>query len=666
MSLRWKSGLWLAALLGLVLFFAVFVGRLGFDAFRDRYGAAFARNQAQLQAQRLVTVINRELSLAQRLADLESIRRFLAGGRDRAAAFADLDRFRQAFADHSAFLIDNGSGNYYFDDGSASAGPLRASYTLVRDDPKDAWYFATIADPRPYAVNVNVDDKLKLTKVWFNVPVRDGGRVLGMAGTGLDLTRFLAQFVATVDTGVTNFIIDRGGVIQAHPDRKLIEYASLTKANPERTVFRMVDRKDEREALRRVLDAEHGANATGATLTLHLAGVPRTLGVAYIPELDWFAIAAVDLDAASVLDETMAWRIALVAVVLLLLFAAAVTLGVDRLVLRPLVGLTGSARRIAAGDYRQELRSSRHDELGELTRVFDGMAQRIRTHTEELEQRVAERTRDLAEARDRIAAAHHQIQDSIRYASRIQAAMLPVRELEEVLGADHFVLWQPRDVVGGDCYVFRAGDGEFIAGLIDCAGHGVPGAIMTMIAHAAFDLALHEHGMADPAALLARMDAAARALLPAAPGLQRLATNMDVGLCHVDLASGRIRFAGAHMALYRCDGTRCEEIPGGRRSLGERRAAHYYNIALDAVPGATYYLSTDGFLDQAGGDKGYGFGTRRFTALLAEASALPMEEQARMLRRRLAEHQGERPQRDDIAVLGFRIPRRTTTSGTDR
>ena len=663
MGLRWKSGLWLGTLFALVLLFALLVGRIGLDAFRDHYGAGFARNHALLQAQKLVTLLTRELSLSQRLAEIGSIRRFLRDGADAAAAFADLEQFRRAFVDQSVFLIADASGDYYFNDGSAPPGALPPRYSLSADEPKDGWYFATIRDGRPFALNVNVDDTLAVTKVWFNVVVREDARVLGLAGTGLDLTRFLGEFVASADSGITNFIIDGDGAILAHPDASLIEYAALTKTEPQRTLARLIGRDDEREALRQALAAVRAAPAGGATVPLNLLGAPRTLGIAYIAELDWYAVTAVDLGAARVLDENVVWPVALGGIVLLLIFATAATLGVDRFILRPLQQLNDSARRIAAGDYAQQMGSPRRDELGELTRVFDAMAREVRSHTAELEHRVADRTRDLAQAHDRIAAAHHQIQDSIRYASLIQEAMLPRAELARHLPAAHFVLWQPRDVVGGDCYLLRAHGQELLVGVVDCAGHGVPGAIMTMIAHAAFDIAVHELGLRDPAALLGRMDAAARALLPTLGLDQRLATNMDVGLCHIDAAAGRMSFAGARMAVYRCDGTRCEEIPGSRRSLGERRRATWDNVVFATGAGDTYYLATDGFLDQSGGERGYGFGKRRFAALLAEVATLPIATQGGALSRALADYQGPRTQRDDITVLGFRIPRRASPAG---
>lgn len=663
MGLRWKSGLWLGGLLALLLLVALLAGRTGLDAFREHFGTAFARNHALLQAQKLVTPITRELALSQRLAELESVRAFLRDGRNATTAFADLERFRAAFDDGSVFLIAHRSGHYHFSDRADSAAAARPSYTLDPASAKDAWYYATVRGGRPYALNVNVDDALRVTKVWFNVLVRDtDGAPLGLAGTGLDLTRFLAEFT-TAEKGVTSLIVDRNGAIVAHPDPALIEYAALTKAAPQRTLQRLVGRDDDRAALERAFAALR-ANGGSTALEIGFDGASRIVGAARVPDLDWYVLSAVDVGAANVIDEAALLPLVLGALALIVLFAAGASMGVDRLVLRPLVALTESARRLATGDYALRLKSSRNDELGELARVFDGMAQQIDAHTRELEGRVAERTRDLEAARDRVTAAHRQIQDSIRYAGLIQNAMLPQRALAQALHDDHFALWQPRDTVGGDLYLFREDDGGFLVGVVDCAGHGVPGAFMTMIAHAAFDLAVQELGLGDPAALLARMDATVRKLLPDEAVGRHLATNMDAALCHVELATARVTFAGAHLDLFRCAAGRCERIRGGRRSLGERRRGAYANTVLTDETGATYYLTTDGLLDQAGGPAGFGFGAGRFAALLARLADLPPPAQLEALRRALHEHQGERAQRDDLAVLGFRIPRPAVAPGT--
>ena len=150
------------------------------------------------------------------------------------------------------------------------------------------------------------------------------------------------------------------------------------------------------------------------------------------------------------LDTGWIWP---VAVGLVLLFAAMLLCfgyAVERLMLRPLRRLQQSARAIANGSYDVSLPPGGQDEIGDLSNAFGVMADKVRQHTAELESKVRERTSELENANRAMAAAHKKIGDSIDYASLIQRAILPDRQLTQSLGEHHFVLWKPRDVVGGD------------------------------------------------------------------------------------------------------------------------------------------------------------------------------------------------------------------------
>ncbi|MBF3347939.1 HAMP domain-containing protein, partial [Pseudomonas aeruginosa] len=149
---------------------------------------------------------------------------------------------------------------------------------------------------------------------------------------------------------------------------------------------------------------------------------------------------------------------------------------------------------IAAGRYDTPLPLARQDEIGSLSKAFASLADQVRRHTAELEDKVQERTQALEEANREMAAAQKKIGDSLDYASLIQRAILPDRQLSATLGEHHFILWKPRDVVGGDFYVYREQTDGYLIGVVDCAGHGVPGALMTMLARAAIDHAIEAVG----------------------------------------------------------------------------------------------------------------------------------------------------------------------------
>ena len=116
-----------------------------------------------------------------------------------------------------------------------------------------------------------------------------------------------------------------------------------------------------------------------------------------------------------------------------------------------------------------------------------------------------------------------------------------------------------------------------------------------------------------------------------------------------------MRYAGAKISLYWSDGHQIGEIKGTRRAIGDRRVGQYTDTEIDMHPGVTYYLATDGFLDQAGGELGYGFGNTRFAKLLLAHARRPMYEQANALDDELTRYRGELPQRDDVTILSFRF-----------
>lgn len=651
-SLRSKTvGLLLAAT-GIILLAALLIGIRVAEDIRHNLGTALARNHAQLTKQRILSAVGREMALAQRFAESTVLREWMADEGNAAKTarfFHEGEGFRRAFTDQAYFAALARSRHFYFADPQAAPGAAMR-YTADPANKDDAWFFATLKRDQGYSLNVDYDKKLKVTNVWINIVVRDEQqRPLGIAGTGLNLSRFLSNVLANREPGVLTMVLNQDGAIVAHPDTSRMEYATAGKESTEKTIFRLLDRPADQEALHRALEAAAADQGEGLpTLALALEGAPSLVAVTYIPTLRWTVLTAVDRNNSRVFDGALSTALVLGSLLLLALLVGLYSVGLNRLVLRPLARLTAAVQRIGAGHYGERLHSSRGDEIGALTRAFDTMAQQVRAHSEDLEQRVAERTRELGEA-------HRKVTDSIRYASLIQNAILPDRALAATLEGQYFVLWHPRDVVGGDFYLYRSDAASCLFGVVDCAGHGVPGACMTMIAHAALEVALGDTPWQDPAALLQRTDQVARGMLPGDDRSRQIATNMDMGLCHVDLERRLVTFAGARLGLFWSDGDNCEEIPGHRRGINDRRSGQYDNVQIALAPGRTFYLVSDGLLDQAGGEQGYGFGARRLAQWIRSHARLPLAAQKTALLEEIQAYQGPLAQRDDITIVAFRF-----------
>jgi len=264
--------------------------------------------------------------------------------------------------------------------------------------------------------------------------------------------------------------------------------------------------------------------------------------------------------------------------------------------------------------------------------------------------------RKLAE--QALADAYEVISDSIRYASRIQRALLPPEHFLTESLADHFIIWEPRDEVGGDMYWYRQCENGFLILLADCTGHGVPGAFMTMIASGALDRAMREHPDGDPAAVLHVMNRSIKRSLNQDTKDGESDDGMDIGVCRVEPEAGRLVYAGAKFSLFRVNGEDVEEIKGDKASVGYRKVPleqSYANHEIAVAEGDCFFLSTDGLTDQVGGPKRRMFGKKRVKDLLLELAGRPMPEQRDRLYQSFVDYQGEQIRRDDLSVFGFRL-----------
>jgi serine phosphatase RsbU (regulator of sigma subunit) len=271
---------------------------------------------------------------------------------------------------------------------------------------------------------------------------------------------------------------------------------------------------------------------------------------------------------------------------------------------------------------------------------------------------------ERAEATKKVVLAHKRLHDSIEYASLIQKAILPSQQLADYLGEYHCVLWHPLDVVGGDFYVFHADEENYLLGVIDCAGHGVPGALMTMLARAALDQAIAAHGINSPATLLKQMDSTLREMLKNTNMPRGLAITMDAGLAFIAPVQQRIIFAGAKMSLYWTNGEQVAEIKGKNRSVLGNKKGDYEDRELAIEPDMTFCITSDGVLDQTGGLHGFGLGNNAFTELLCQYAGLSPAEQGKTMMDAIHSYQGNYPQRDDITILFFK-PKHNTEVFSD-
>ncbi len=255
--------------------------------------------------------------------------------------------------------------------------------------------------------------------------------------------------------------------------------------------------------------------------------------------------------------------------------------------------------------------------------------------------------------------------ESIRYASILQRANLAASDRALAAGLpEHALLWSPREAVGGDCYFFRRLSGGLFGAVLDCTGHGVPGAFMTLIALSILERAIPDGAaFADPAAALQALHVGIRRMLDQESGPEGLAgpasdDGLD-GVCFLlPEGGGEIAFAAARLGmLVAPPGQDVVAVEADRFSIGYRdteRDRRWTTRRVPLPPGSIVVVATDGVTDQVGGPRGIAFGRRR----LAEAVRAAQERGPAAVRDGVAEAleawQGAEPRRDDVTVLAFR------------
>jgi len=271
---------------------------------------------------------------------------------------------------------------------------------------------------------------------------------------------------------------------------------------------------------------------------------------------------------------------------------------------------------------------------------------------ENLELKVEERTLELNEALGRI-------MDSIRYAERIQRSLLPNSDEVKTYLPDSFFLWMPRDIVGGDIYFTERFEDGIIIAVIDCTGHGVPGAFMSMIASSFVRRITTIFKCHDPAEILRQLNSVIKTSLQQDRKDAPSDDGLDAAVCFISTSSmpgGCLIFAGARLPLFHVHNREVTVIKGDRQSIGYKRSDpdfRFTNHTVRIEKGMSFYMSTDGFWDQLGGERRHSFGKKRFRSLLKEVAELPSEEQREILVQRFDEYKGGNGRQDDVTVAGF-------------
>ena len=265
---------------------------------------------------------------------------------------------------------------------------------------------------------------------------------------------------------------------------------------------------------------------------------------------------------------------------------------------------------------------------------------------------------ELKEAYKNIEEKNKDLLDSIKYAYRIQNAISPPQNLVDELIPDSFILYKPKDVVSGDFYFVSKFHDRAIFAAVDCTGHGVPGALMSVIGYNWLVQGVREGEIDTPGKLLSYLDEGVNETLRQTADESGVKDSMDLAVCTIDYKTNTVMYAGAYNPLYYVHKGELHEIKSDKLPIGVNEDGVvdiYTDHTIKLDKGDTVYIFSDGYADQFGGPKGKKFMYKQLREVILSVQDRPMAEQCEILDEILVNWQGDEEQVDDILVIGVKI-----------
>ena len=500
-----------------------------------------------------------------------------------------------SFGYDTSFLVSDVTKHYW----SFHSDTFELLDTVSIDDPDDRWFFTSIKMGKRYEINIDPNKELGDTFVWINTLMGDVESPIAVTGIGMNLSNVIDELVRDeTKSKVENdiWLVDGQGIIYLAKNPKYLEQNIQDYLPPS-----LLDNIGRPENMGKEFEiAEYS-----------LKGVKYDIAYKTIKDTKWKLMVQIPRsESMSFLRAVTIYTIISCLIIIILMVTTFYYL----------------SNRIA-NPYKRALQLN-----------------------QELEKTVGERTRDLQER-------NAKIQDSIDYAKMIQQTILPSdSELKKRLKG-HFVIFEQRDTVGGDFYWMKSYSDGFLLVVGDCTGHGVPGALMTTAVNAILNRIADELWHDNPAVILKELDRLIKQSFRKDGSRQIISNGLDAGVLYVS-NSGRGLFSGANISALISDGDKIREIKGSSDTidcLSRRKEKRFENHIIEYNENNTFYMATDGFKDQPGGEVKLPFGKSRMLALLEVVKKLEMEEQKALLLSTLKEYEGNETRRDDITMLGFKL-----------
>lgn len=358
-----------------------------------------------------------------------------------------------------------------------------------------------------------------------------------------------------------------------------------------------------------------------------------------------------------------------------------------RVITEPIKKLVDNINRITKGHLNERAEVIGNNEIATLSEQFNAMIEELESYYNELEEKVRDRTAQIMQQKEEIEAQRDAIEeqrnllaevnqnleqayqeisdqkkhitDSILYAKRIQNAILPPDEYVLKLLPQSFILYKPKDIVSGDFYWLSDKSGLVMVAAVDCTGHGVPGAFMSIVGANNLNYAVNIKGATAADAILNELNQAVTETLRQHRNTVAIRDGMDIALLCVDFNNNKIQYAGANNPLVVVRNKDVIFYEATKAPIGAfvgEKLFTFNQTVIEIQSGDMFYIFSDGYADQFGGPEGKKFMKRRFKELLGEISTEPVEQQKAILEQNFENWKGNGEQVDDILVIGIKCP----------
>jgi len=280
----------------------------------------------------------------------------------------------------------------------------------------------------------------------------------------------------------------------------------------------------------------------------------------------------------------------------------------------------------------------------------------LKARQKELESEVANATTEIRDQKDRIEEAHKNIKDSITYAKRIQSAILPSARIVKEYLPKSFILYNPKDIVAGDFYWMEQKDEFILFAAADCTGHGVPGAMVSVVCNNGLNRSVREFGLSDPGKILDKTREIVISEFEKSD--EDVKDGMDISLCALNLKTRTLYWSGANNPIWiiRKGANVIDEIKGNKQPVGKfADNTPFQTHKMEMNEGDTFYIFTDGYQDQFGGERGKKFKAAQMKELLLSLANESMEKQCETIQNAFEVWKGKLEQVDDMCFIGVRL-----------